>query len=97
MPDPPQYAGDENDMSISLLIRFGDFHYFVDGDIELPTKQKIADRNIALDIDVYQANHHGADNGSNQVFWTTCNPPSSSSQTEQIEDSGTLENPCWLG
>ena len=31
---------DENDMSISLLITFGPFRYFIGGDIECPTEQK---------------------------------------------------------
>jgi L-ascorbate metabolism protein UlaG (beta-lactamase superfamily) len=72
--DPPQPASDENDMSISLLIQFGDFHYFVGGDIEIPTEQKIADGDIALDVDAYQANHHGAENGSSQDFLKDLQP-----------------------
>ncbi len=72
--DPPQHAGDENDMSISLLIQFGDFHYFVGGDIETPTEQKIAAGDLVLDVDVYQANHHGADNGSTQAFLQDLQP-----------------------
>jgi L-ascorbate metabolism protein UlaG (beta-lactamase superfamily) len=72
--DPPQHAGDENDMSISLLIQFGDFHYFVGGDIEIPTEQKIADGDLVLDVDAYQANHHGADNGSSQDFLKDLQP-----------------------
>ncbi len=66
--DPVQHGEDENDMSVSLLIQFGDFRYFTGGDIETATEQKIADRNLVTDVDVYQANHHGADNGSSLPF-----------------------------
>ena len=72
--DPPQHAGDENDMSISLLVQFGNFHYFVGGDVEEPTEQKIANRDLVMDIDVYQANHHGADNGSTEDFLRDLQP-----------------------
>lgn len=64
----PQHANDENDMSISLLIQFGSFRYFIGGDIETDTEMKIAAGDLVLDVDVYQVNHHGADNGSSQVF-----------------------------
>lgn len=43
----------ENDMSISLLIQYGDFSLFVGGDIESHTEQKIADRDLVMDVDIY--------------------------------------------
>jgi competence protein ComEC len=72
--DPVQPASDENDMSISLLIQFGNFRYFIGADIETPTEQKIADGDLVLDVDVYQADHHGADNGSSQNFLDDLQP-----------------------
>jgi len=66
--NPPDPGDDENDMSVSLLVSFGNFRYFVGGDIETATETKIADHDLVLDVDIYQADHHGADNGSNQSF-----------------------------
>lgn len=57
--EPPVHAVHENDMSISLLIQYGVFRYFIGGDIEHTTEEKIATRDLVLDVDVYQANHHG--------------------------------------
>ena len=51
---------DENDKSIALLIQFGQFAFFVGGDIEITTEGKIAAADLVLDVDLYQANHHGS-------------------------------------
>jgi len=72
--NPPQPGQDENDMSVSLLITFGDFRFFVGGDIETPTETKIANRDLVMDLDVYVANHHGADNGSTQSLLDDMRP-----------------------
>ena len=61
---PIHPASDENDMSVSLLIQFGDFRYFVGGDIEVHTEEKIATHDLVMAVDVYQANHHGSHTGS---------------------------------
>jgi hypothetical protein len=58
----------ENDMSISLLINYGNFRYFVGGDIENHTEKKIAERDLVLDLDVYQSNHHGSSTSSTIEF-----------------------------
>ena len=47
-------------MSISLLIAFRGFRYFVGGDIETFTEKKIALRDLVKDVDIYKANHHGS-------------------------------------
>ena len=66
--DPPVPGSKENDLSIGLLITFGGFRYWVGGDVETPTELKIAERDLVRDLDVYVANHHGADNGSSAPF-----------------------------
>ena len=66
--DPPVTAEDENDASVSLQITFGDFQYFVGGDIESHTEGKIASRDLVMNIDVYQANHHGSHTSSSEPF-----------------------------
>ena len=64
----PTVGTDENDMSVALLVQFGDFRYFVGGDIELTTEGKIAARDLVLDVDLYQANHHGSHTSSSLAF-----------------------------
>jgi len=49
----PQTGINENDMSISLLLTYGQFRYFIGGDIQEPSESKIADRDLVLDVDVY--------------------------------------------
>ena len=64
----PTPGSDENDNSVALLVEFGEFAYFVGGDIETHTEKAIADRDLLLDVDVYQANHHGSDTSSEESF-----------------------------
>jgi beta-lactamase superfamily II metal-dependent hydrolase len=71
---PVATGHDENDMSISLLITFGSFRYFIGGDIEAPTEQKIADRDLVKDVDVYVADHHGSDTSSIVPFLQDMTP-----------------------
>jgi competence protein ComEC len=72
--NPPAPGQEENDMSVSLLIAFGGFRYFIAGDTETPTEAKIAARDLVTDVDVYVADHHGADNGSSQVLLDDMRP-----------------------
>lgn len=72
--DPPVPGHDENDMSISLLIEYGNFRYFIGGDIEVATETKIAERDHVTDVDVYQANHHGSHTSSSLPFMLDMNP-----------------------
>jgi beta-lactamase superfamily II metal-dependent hydrolase len=67
-PDPVETGKDENDMSIALLIQYGDFRYFIGGDIEDQTEEKIAERDLIKDVDVYQADHHAAETSSAEGF-----------------------------
>jgi competence protein ComEC len=62
----PTTGTDENDMSVALLIQYGGFRYFIGGDIQTATERKIAEHDLALDVDVYQADHHGSDTSSNE-------------------------------
>lgn len=73
-PDPPNTGENENDMSIGLLIRFGDFHMWVGGDAEQTTEEKIAELDLVTDLDVYQANHHGAEDASSLPFLQDVSP-----------------------
>lgn len=70
----PVTGVDENDMSIALLIQYGNFRYFIGGDFEHPTEEKIAQRNLVMDVDIYQANHHGSDTSSAPNFLDDLKP-----------------------
>lgn len=75
----PAHGHDENDMSVSLLITFGNFSYFVGGDIvggdiHTATENKIAARDLVTDISVYQADHHGSNTSSSVEFITDLSP-----------------------
>lgn len=65
---------DENDKSVALLVEFKSFEYFVGGDITLTTEGKIAQRDLVLDVDVYQANHHGSETSSSLQFVEDLSP-----------------------
>jgi competence protein ComEC len=67
-------GGEENDMSIGLLITFDGFRYWIGGDTEEPTEAKLAANDLVQDVDVYVADHHGADNGSSAEFLADLRP-----------------------
>ena len=68
------HVGDENEMSISLLIEFGNFSYFIGGDIEQETEGIIAAEDLVMNVDVYQANHHGSHTSSSLDFMYDLTP-----------------------
>ena len=70
----PVTGTDENDMSVSLLITFNGFKAFFGGDTEQPTEQKIADRHLVRDVDVYKGNHHGSHSSSSGPFMNEVRP-----------------------
>lgn len=72
--DPPVPAQDENDMSVSLLLSYHGFTYFVGGDIEEPTESKIADRDLVQNVDIYLADHHGSSTSSSAAFMRDLQP-----------------------
>lgn len=72
--EPPVHGENENDVSIAFLVQYGDFRYFIGGDIEHPTEQKIADRDLVMNVDVYEANHHGSDTSSLLSFMEDLRP-----------------------
>jgi beta-lactamase superfamily II metal-dependent hydrolase len=72
--NPPTTGHEENDMSVSLLITFGGFRYFIGGDTESFTEAKMATRDLVMDVDVYQAHHHGSHSSSSAAFMTDARP-----------------------
>ncbi len=70
----PSTGVDENDMSVALLLTFGEFQAFFGGDIEEPTEAKIAARDLVIDVDLYKANHHGSHSSSSPALMDDLRP-----------------------
>ena len=63
----------ENDFSIGLLLSYGDFRYFIAGDLTGDRRSKVADveeliKDDVKNVDVYHVNHHGAKTSSSTDF-----------------------------
>ncbi len=68
----------ENDYSVALRLRFGQFDYFLGGDLsgefassDYGYAYHDVETHVARlvgDVDVYRANHHGSDHSSNATF-----------------------------
>ena len=72
--DGQSMTSDENDASVAVLITYGDFTAFYGGDIEERTEGRIAASNLVVDVDLYQANHHGASTSSSVDFIEKLSP-----------------------
>ena len=78
------FVSTENERSLSFLISYKGFHYFIGGDTigrkagaeNAAVEEAIADFLLSqnIDVDVLRANHHGADNGSSEAFLTKTQP-----------------------
>lgn len=69
----------DNDLSIGLLLTFGDFRYLIAGDLTGNRQHKVAnvERLITDDarrVDVYHVNHHGSNSSSNAAFMKALDP-----------------------
>ncbi len=81
---PPPFAGndDENDYCVSLLVEYGDFKFFVAGDLSGVNSSSYNDIESSVcpeigDIDVYRVDHHGSSSNSNATFVSTLQPEAS--------------------
>ena len=70
----PTTGVDENDMSLSLLVTLGQFRYFIGGDIQQTTEDKIAERDLVQNVNVYEADHHGSHTSSSLPFLEDMSP-----------------------
>lgn len=66
--DPVTTGRDENDMSVAVLVEWHGFRALFGGDIEARTEEKLAARDAVTDVDVYQADHHGANTSTSSAF-----------------------------
>jgi len=67
-------TGEENDDSVAVVISYKGFSAFYGGDLELHTENKLSSADVVMNVSVYQANHHGADNGSSSAFLDDLKP-----------------------
>jgi beta-lactamase superfamily II metal-dependent hydrolase len=77
----PPFAGtdDENDYCVSLLVEYGDFDFFVAGDLSGVNSSHYTDIETPVapevgDIDVYRVDHHGSSSNSNTNLVSTLQP-----------------------
>ena len=68
-----------NDLSVAVLLEYGDFRYLVAGDLTGVREDKVADVeeliiDDAKDVDVYQLNHHGSSSSSSLDFLQSIHP-----------------------
>jgi competence protein ComEC len=61
--------------SVALLVEFGEFSYLTTGDAEREVEQRlVGDWSDELDVDVYQAGHHGSSTSSSPAFLDALSP-----------------------
>lgn len=65
---------DENDQSVSLLLEFRGFKAYFGGDSHEPTESRIAAGDLATNVDLYKASHHGSDTSSSPAFLLDLRP-----------------------
>lgn len=82
IPPPPDVGEDENSMSLALLVEYGGFRYFTDGDLPggggNPPYQTFDFESLLAprvgDVDVILVPHHGSHTSTNQNFLDTLKP-----------------------
>lgn len=69
-PHPPV----ENDYSVTLLLSFRGFNYFIGGDLTTPIEERLVLEAAVGDIDVYKVSHHGSETSSSEPFLALIRP-----------------------
>jgi beta-lactamase superfamily II metal-dependent hydrolase len=75
----PPYEDEENDYCVSLLVEYGDFEFFVAGDLSGVNSSYYHDIESSIvpevgDIEVYRVDHHGSSSNSNATLVSTLQP-----------------------
>jgi beta-lactamase superfamily II metal-dependent hydrolase len=70
---------DENDLCVALLVEYGDFDFFVAGDLSGSNSSGYHDIETSIasevgDIDIYRVDHHGSASNSNAYLVSTFEP-----------------------
>lgn len=75
--DPPDTGGTENNYSVVSRIDFGEVSFLFTGDLQNAGIQRLLNLHAgtsALNVDVYQVGHHGANNGTTDELLTALSP-----------------------
>lgn len=72
-------ASDENDLCVALKVTYGDFDYFVAGDLSGSNDGGYTDIETSVapevgDVEIYRVDHHGSSYSSNQYFVDVLDP-----------------------
>ncbi len=72
-------SNDENDFSVALVVSYGNFDFFVAGDLSGSNTGSYTDIETSVapevgEIEVYRVNHHGSNYSSNQYFIDIIDP-----------------------
>lgn len=70
----PSGPSDQNNRSVALVVRYGDFSVFLSGDSEASQLRFMTRRGVVPDVTVLKAPHHGAKNGFTQGFLDAARP-----------------------
>jgi competence protein ComEC len=73
LPLPPSMEG-QNNRSVGVLLRYGDFLAFFSGDSERPELEFWQARGVVEDVTLLKAPHHGAVNGFTHSFLEEASP-----------------------
>jgi beta-lactamase superfamily II metal-dependent hydrolase len=76
---PFEDSYDENDLCVSLLVEYGDFDFFVAGDLSGVNSSYYNDIESSIapeagDVDIYRVDHHGSSSNSNTTLVSTLSP-----------------------
>jgi competence protein ComEC len=75
--NPPTGGGgsDIHDNSVALILELGDVRYLTTGDAESDVERRlVADWRDELDVEIYQAGHHGSSTSSSEAFLDAATP-----------------------
>lgn len=71
---PNDTYGDPNNSSIALILDYGENSFLFSGDCEEEAERDILENGMNLDVDVYQAGHHGSRTSSTEEFLDAMSP-----------------------
>ena len=71
---PNDTYDDPNNSSMALILDYGENSFLFSGDCEEEAERDILENGMNLDVDVYQAGHHGSRSSSTEAFLDAMSP-----------------------